>query len=177
MMIHQIIRSNRKSISICVNRNAQVIIRAPLRMPEEKIHTFVFQHTDWIEKQRRKMQQLPPQKTLTDQEISILRKNAKEYLPSRVLYFSKYMNLYPTGIKITSARTRFGSCNANNSLCFSLRLMLLPENLIDYVIVHELAHIREKNHSAHFYAIIEQYLPDYKQRIDTLKTLSWTLPV
>lgn len=79
------------------------------------------------------------------------------------------MGLVPAGIKITSARTRFGSCSGKNSVCFSWRLMLYPPEAIDYVIVHELAHIRHHDHSPAFYALIEQYLPDWKVRMKLLK--------
>lgn len=74
------------------------------------------------------------------------------------------MNLYPTGLKITSARTRFGSCSGQNSICFSWRLMDYPELAIDYVVVHELAHIVHKNHGSQFWALVERYLPDYRAR-------------
>lgn len=74
------------------------------------------------------------------------------------------MNLYPTGLKITSARTRFGSCSGKNSICFSWRLMDYPELAIDYVVVHELAHIVHKNHGPQFWALVERYLPDYRAR-------------
>ena len=80
------------------------------------------------------------------------------------------MELVPAGIKITSARTRFGSCSSKNSICFSWRLMLYPPEAIDYVIVHELAHIRHHDHSPAFYALIEQYLPDWKARMKLLKS-------
>ena len=80
------------------------------------------------------------------------------------------MELVPAGIKITSARTRFGSCSGKNSICFSWRLMLYPPEAIDYVIVHELAHIRHHDHSPAFYALIEQYLPDWKARMKLLKS-------
>ena len=79
------------------------------------------------------------------------------------------MGLVPAGIKITSARTRFGSCSGKNSICFSWRLMLYPPEAIDYVIVHELAHIRHHDHSPAFYALIEQHLPDWKVRMKLLK--------
>ncbi|MEG1614194.1 MAG: M48 family metallopeptidase, partial [Oscillospiraceae bacterium] len=77
----------------------------------------------------------------------------------------------PTAVKITSAEKRFGSCSGKNSLCFSYRLMQYPQDAIDYVIVHELAHIKHKNHSKNFYELIEQYMPDYKERNAILKNM------
>lgn len=79
------------------------------------------------------------------------------------------MGLVPTGIKVTSARTRFGSCSGKNSICFSWRLMLYPSEAIDYVIVHELAHIRHHDHSPAFYTLIERYMPDWRERMKLLK--------
>ena len=79
------------------------------------------------------------------------------------------MGLRPAGITITGARTRFGSCSSKRRISFSFRLMQYPPEAIDYVVVHELAHLRHMNHSAQFYALIEQYMPDYKVRRAMLK--------
>ena len=103
-------------------------------------------------------------KTLDEKRVSELRALAAAELPRRVEYYSEKMGLYPTSVKITSAATRFGSCSGKNSICFSYRLMLYPPEAVDYVVVHELAHIKEKNHSARFYALVEMYMPDYRER-------------
>ena len=79
------------------------------------------------------------------------------------------MGVTPTGLKVTSAQKRYGSCSGKNSLCFSCFLMRYPEEAIDLVVVHELCHIREKNHGPRFYALLEQHLPDYKERKKLLK--------
>ena len=79
------------------------------------------------------------------------------------------MDVRPTGLKITTARKRYGSCSGKNSLCFSCFLMDCPEEAIDLVVVHELCHIREKNHGPRFYALLGQYLPDYKERKKLLR--------
>ena len=98
-----------------------------------------------------------------------IKKNALPYLKERTDYFSGIMGLEPTGVKITSAKKRFGSCSAKNSICYSWRLMLYSKEAIDYVVVHELAHIAHKNHGPQFYALIEKYLPDYKEREKLLR--------
>ena len=94
---------------------------------------------------------------------------AKVELPPRVSHYAKLMGLIPAGITITGAEKRFGSCSAKNRLCFSWHLMRYPEAAIDYVVVHELAHIPHKNHGKAFYALIETVLPDYKARKKLLK--------
>ena len=68
--------------------------------------------------------------------------------------------LTPKSVKITSAKKRFGSCSPQNGLCFSLYLMTYPDEAVDYVVVHELAHIRYHNHSPAFHALVGRYLPD-----------------
>ena len=78
--------------------------------------------------------------------------------------YASLMGLRPAGISITGARTRFGSCSAKNRICFSWRLMRYPEAAIDYVVVHELAHIRHKDHSPAFYDCIARILPDWRER-------------
>ena len=88
----------------------------------------------------------------------------------RVDYYSRLMNVKPTGIKITSAKKRFGSCSGKNSICFSYYLMLYPKEAVDYVVVHELAHIRHHNHSKDFYSFVSEFMPDYKEREKLWKT-------
>ena len=102
-------------------------------------------------------------------EIAALCRRAKEDLPRRVAYFAPLMGVKPASVKITSARTRYGSCSGKNSICFSLYLMEKSDRAIDYVVVHELAHIRQHNHSPAFYKEIEKILPDYRERIKELK--------
>ena len=163
----KLIRGDRKSISLEVKDDLSILVKAPLKMPDSKINEFVLKHQRWIEKQREKV--MARNQKLLSCDVVELKAKAKEILPQRVDYFSSLMGLTPTGVKITSAKTRFGSCNGKNSICFSLYLMLYPDEAIDYVVVHELAHIKYKNHGKAFYALIERYLPDYKNRIKMLK--------
>ena len=100
----------------------------------------------------------------TDAERAAYIRQAKACLPQRVAYYSERMGLYPTQVRITGARTRFGSCSSQGHICFSWRLMQYPPEAIDYVVVHELAHLRYMNHGAEFYALIARYLPDWKAR-------------
>ena len=106
---------------------------------------------------------------MTDEQRSELRQRAARVLPERVAYFARLTGLRPTGLKITAAKTRFGSCSAKNSICLSFYLCGYPEAAIDYVVLHELAHICYKNHGKAFYAFIARYMPDYKERIRLLR--------
>ena len=107
--------------------------------------------------------------TEDEETLEALRQQAKAYLPGRVALWAKRMGLAPAAVKITSARTRFGSCSSKGSLCFSLYLMQYPTAAIDAVVVHELCHMRHHDHSPAFYAEVERWLPDYRQREKLLK--------
>ena len=103
-------------------------------------------------------------RAVTPEQEAEIRRRAAEYIPQRVAVSAPLVGVTPTGIKITSAQKRFGSCSGRNSLCFSWRLMQYPPAAIDYVVVHELCHIRHHDHSAAFWAAVARVMPDYKQR-------------
>ena len=161
MREYTVIRSRRRTMALQVTRDAQVVVRAPVHAPQQEIHRFVAEHEDWLRKQIARQEQRQEQETL--------RQKAKETLPPLVRQWARQIGVEPAGVKITSARTRFGSCSGKNSLCFSLYLMEYPPDAIEAVVVHELAHIRHKNHGPGFYALIRQVMPDYDARIKTLR--------
>lgn len=176
-MEYELIRSKRKTISISISKNIKVIVRAPLRTPIKDIDRIVAKHNPWIEKNKSIMKNtLENTKCLDDEEIKDLKKKAKEVIPNRVKYYSNIMRVTPENVKITSATTRWGSCSGKNNLCFSYRVMLLPMEIIDYIVVHELAHIRVKNHSKSFYEEVKRYMPDYEKRVCKLKIIQKQIP-
>ena len=155
-MDYAVVHSGRRTIAIQIQRDGRVVVRAPYAATAEDI--------------RRQQEQLaasPPEPTA--REMEELARQGREYLPRRVAYWAARMDVMPTGLQITAARTRWGSCSGKNSLCFSLFLMRYPPEAIDAVVVHELAHIRHKNHGPDFYRFVEKTLPDYRQRIALLK--------
>lgn len=162
--------SKRKSLQLVIDRQAQIIVRAPIGTSMKRVERFVREHEDWIAKhlelQKKRMAQHPEP---TEEEKQRLIRCAKEYLPKKTMEYAAIMGVKPSGVKITSARTRFGSCSGKNSICYSWRLMQYPQAAVDYVVVHELAHILHKNHSREFYRTVERFLPDYRQRRALLK--------
>ncbi len=169
-MEYTVFYEKRKTLSLKVETDLTITVKAPKGLPSGEIDRFVHAHALWIEKAKtRQLSRAQTENSLTDARMGELRACAKAEIPKRVAYFAKVMGVQPTGIKITSAKTRFGSCSGKNSLCFSWRLMLYPPDAVDYVVVHELAHIREKNHSPAFYAVVASVLPDYKAREQLLK--------
>ena len=170
MTDYTLIRAKRRTMSLQLDRDGRAVVRAPYGVKKEFIDRFVAEHEGWLARAREKQQNrrlAHPEPT--DEERKALIARAKEYLPMRVDYWSGIMGLTPTGLKITSARTRFGSCSGKNSLCFSWRLMQYPPEAIDYVVVHELAHIRPHDHSPAYYALNERYMPDWRERMKLLK--------
>ena len=87
---------------------------------------------------------------------------AHQVFSRKALYYSRLMSVTYNRITVREQKTRWGSCSSRRNLNFNWRLLLAPDEIVDYVVVHELAHLREMNHSAKFYAIIESILPDYK---------------
>ncbi len=168
-MKYKVIKSGRKTVSLEISRDAEVIVRAPYGTKDKFIEEFVNSHKPWIEKHLNGRLEKAEMFKYAEENSKALKKAAKEYIFKRAEEFAEIMNVKYSGIKITSAKTRFGSCSGKNSLCFSYILMLYPKEAVDYVIVHELAHTVEHNHSKRFYKIIEKYLPDYKQRERMLK--------
>ena len=168
----KIIRMKRKTISLKVENDLSVTLKVPIRMQDRDIVEFLKKHKEWIEKQRcRIAADNSVESAITPDEERRLRSAAKEYFEKEVKKYSEIMGLYPTGVKITSAKTRFGSCSPKNSLCFSWYLMLYPKAAAEYVVVHELAHIKIKNHGKDFYALVQRYMPDYKERKKLLRRM------
>lgn len=162
--------SKRRTIALEITKEAKLLIRAPMQAGKRDIEQMINKHARWIAKHLETQQtRLLAQPALTPDEQEELKKRAKTVIPARVSYFSHLMGLLPEGITITGAEKRFGSCSSKNRLSFSWRLMRYPETAVDYVVVHELAHILHKNHGPSFYALIETYLPDYRDRQKLLK--------
>lgn len=169
---YTIIRSNRRTMALEVTSALEVVARVPRRCPETMVEAFVAAHGDWIEKAMatvRRRQEAAAARRVTPEQEAHLRQLAAQVIPRRVAHYGALMGLTPTGVRITGAQKRFGSCSGKNSLCFSWRLMQYPMEAVDYVVVHELAHIRHHNHGAAFYALVEQTMPDYRRRQTLLR--------
>ena len=168
-MEYDIIYSSRKTLALSIV-DCKLIVRAPYRFPKMKIREEVEKHKEWIDKhiaaQQKKRDAFS---SLSDDDIKKLKKDARKYLAEKTAYYAKIMGLKYGRISITSATKRFGSCNDKGNICFSYRLMLYPEAAREYVVVHELAHLCEMNHSERFYQIVASVLPDYKARKRLLK--------
>ena len=159
----------RRSISLSV-KDGRLVVKAPTGTSTRRIEEVIFKHRKWIEKHITVQQkQARIDAVLTDERVAELKSLARTYLSDKTEYYSKIMGLKYGRITITSAKTRFGSCSSQGNISYSYRLMLYPEAAREYVVVHELAHLVHMNHSPAFYALVERYLPDYKERRKLLK--------
>lgn len=168
-MSYSVIYSKRKTISLVI-KNGELTVRAPKGVSLKKIEELVKKHSVWIEKTIEKNRNAPkPIEDISPEEERDLRKLAKAVLKEKTERYSKIMGLKYGRITITGAKTRFGSCSSKGNISFSFHLLKYPEEAIDYVVVHELAHLAELNHSPRFWDIVASVFPDYKSRRKLLK--------
>lgn len=158
-------RSSRRTLALEVLRDGTVLVRAPRALPDAAIERFVRERRAWIARaQAAQARQRALYPGPTAEQAQALREEALRVLPERVRHFAARMGVSPASVRVTAARTRFGSCSAKNGLCFSLYLMQYPPEAVDYVVVHELSHILHKNHGPAFWACVAAVLPDYAAR-------------
>lgn len=159
-----IIKSRRKSFSMQV-KGGNVIVRVPLWAKESEVGSFVDAHRDWLEeqleKEERRQKALADIPKLTEAELRELTERARELIPQRVAYYAERIGVSYGKISIRHQKTRWGSCNARGDLSFNCLLMLTPPEVLDSVVVHELCHRREMNHSPRFYREVYRTYPDY----------------
>ena len=162
-----IIRSNRKTIAMRITGPDAVEIRAPWKMPQSQINDFIERHQTWIEKHIARIPQ--PASPFTEEEIRALADKALQVIPDRVRHYAALIGVRYGRITIRNQKSKWGSCSAKGNLNFNCLLILCPSEVLDYVVVHELCHRKEMNHSSRFWAEVEKYVPDYKTQRKWLK--------
>ena len=154
---YRILRSRRKTVAIHVTASGEVEVRCPVGLPECEVRRFVESKAGWISKQLQK----PKLPQLSEEEHKALLRQAKVVLPQRAAHFAALLGVTYGRITIRSQVGRWGSCSGKGNLNFNCLLMLAPESVQDYVVVHELCHRKEMNHSPRFWAEVEKILPEY----------------
>lgn len=168
-----IIRSNRKTIAIEIKPDATVLVRAPFMMKDADIQKFIRNKEHWIiehlekAKARQSVSENTPK--LSQEEIHRLAELALKVIPMKVGHYANLMKVQYGRITIRNQKTRWGSCSEKGNLNFNCLLMLTPDKVVDYVVVHELCHLIEMNHSKTFWQQVEQVMPDYKKHRQWLK--------
>ena len=175
----ELIRSSRKSIAIEIDRDLKIKVRAPQRMNQNQIMRFVKEKEQWIRLHLAKMIRLQKMQekemtdtqrtTLTPEDLQRLMILARREIPVHVKYFAEQMGVTYGKITIRNQKTRWGSCSQIGNLNFNCHLMEMPTEILDYVVVHELCHRKQMNHSRLFWMEVEKVLPDYQVRQRWLK--------
>ncbi len=191
----QIIRSKRRTVAMEITRDARLVLRVPLKAPMRLIEEFISRKRSWIErtqkKVRERLEKFTPKKFQEGEEFLYLGKNYKlsieinskealidwykkealKIIPERVRWFAQAAGAGYRyhDVKISRAEKRWGSCSPKGRLRFSWRLIMAPLEVIDYVVVHELVHVKEKNHARMFWGRVESILPEYKKQTAWLK--------
>ena len=207
IQIDKLVRSKRRTIAIIIERDGTLTVRAPMRISQVHINSFVQEKVDWITRTRKKLKSVVeiPVRQYADGEVFLFlgssfdlklvrpqrpslqfdngftlshtaqkrgasaftrwyKERADEVISERVAQFAKQYNFIPKEIKISSAKTRWGSCSPNGTLNFTWRLVMAPLDVIDYVVVHELVHLQVKDHSSKFWKAVESIYPEYKKQ-------------
>ncbi len=207
IQIDKLIRSKRRTIALIIERDGTLTVRAPMRVSQGMIESFIQQKAGWIIRTREKIQaieQTPTRRYVDGEKFLFLgslfdlklvrpqrpslqfdngftlsqsmqqkgsrsftkwyKEHAYEIISERAREFSQRYGFTPKQVKISSARTRWGSCSPDGTLNFTWRLVMAPLEVIDYVVVHELAHLRVKNHSSKFWKVVESIDPEYMKR-------------
>ncbi len=163
-MEYTLIRSRRRTLAIEIRPDLTVVVRAPLHTGKREIESLLREKRAWIESHlemaRRRAQARP---RAEEGDEARCRAMAKAQLPGLIEKYAPLVGAYPTGITVTGATTRFGSCSAKNRVCFSWRLFLYPAECVEYVVVHELCHILHHDHSPAFWREVERVMPDYRR--------------
>lgn len=162
---YDLIFAARKTMSMKVEQDGRIVVRAPYRMPVSAADQFVEGHKDWIDTRRQAYEAvrlLRP--SYTEEERRKYREEARTMLEAKCRKFAEKMGVTYGRISVREQKTRWGSCSASGNLNFNWKLILMPEEIQDYLVVHELAHRREMNHSARFWRLVEEEIPDYKER-------------
>ena len=166
----QVIRCRRKSVGIRVTDGGEVVVRAPLHISERELRRILESKRAWIEKTRAAAAAREQAPKYTREEIEAFAQQALETIPPRVRAWAQRLGVTFGRITIRNQRSRWGSCSSKGNLNFNCLLMLAPPDVLDYVIVHELCHRKELNHSPRFWAEVERVLPDYKKPLKWLKS-------
>ena len=166
---YQVIRSARKTMTLEVRRDGNVIVRAPLRTGLPRIKRFVNQKQEWVlgclERTKEYREQKPLSADLSEAKRNVYIRKAKETITKRVSYFARLMSVSYRNITIREQKTRWGSCSIHSKkIRMNLQLAVKSEECVEYVLVHELCHLLEPSHNQRFYDLMSHFLPDWRER-------------
>lgn len=165
------VRKGTKGIRISVSPDLSVVVTKPRNILDSYVQNLVETKTDWILEQIENLKKRP-KKLLAHfsvKDYQLYKQDASDIALERCLYFNQFYNFKIKSIKIRNQKTRWGSCSSSGELSFNYKIFFLPPDLRDYIIVHELAHLKEMNHGARFWALVSLQIPDYKRRMQDIR--------
>ena len=166
LISYEVVRSRRKTSAIEVKRDGSVVVRCPMWAQDGDIMDF----GEWILQHRSKVLERAERRPVyTEAQVREFRQHARWMLAQKTWQWAQKMQVTYGKLTIRQQATRWGSCSAKGNLNFNWKLVLVPEELADYVVVHELAHRKEMNHSPRFWKLVEEQLPDYRERRKRLR--------
>ena len=172
---YTIIRSARRTIAIQIAKDGEVIVRCPNRMPVSAVESFLTEKQNWIQTHLQKQRQRPTEEAFTEQQLKALSDRTKELLQQRLPELAEILNVSYEKVTVRKQRTRWGSCSSKGNLNFNCLLALVPPEVFDYVVVHELCHLKEMNHSERFWTEVEKIIPDHKSHRKWLREYGGSL--
>lgn len=167
---YRIIRSCRKTAAIQISADGEVIVRCPKNMSKRAIQSLIDEKSKWILVHLQKFASTPKKSPFSPQELKQLAENTKPLIVQRVKYYAPMVGVSYGRITIRAQRTRWGSCSSQGNLNFNCLLALVPPEVLDYIVVHELCHRKQLNHSPAFWHEVESIMPDYRVHRNWLKT-------
>ncbi len=171
-MNYKLIRSKRKTLAIEISIKNGFVVRAPIKTTTEEINKFINENEQWIKSKIAKINEaknLPKINKLNPEEISYLKEQARKIIPELVEHYANLIGVSYGKITIKSQKSRWGSCSNKGNLNFNFLLMLMPDDIINSIIAHEVCHLKEMNHSKNFYALVLNICPNYKNSLAWLK--------
>lgn len=165
---YKLIRSRRSTLSLHIDENAEIVVRAPMRLDIKRIEKFLCEKRSWIEKKKAIMHQRIEKKQRLDalvdkSALTRIKKMARGHLKERLDYLSEKHGYEFGKMALSSAKMRWGSCGHENKINLNWKVMLAPPSVIDYLIIHELVHTKHRNHQRIFWSAVEAAHPSYKE--------------
>lgn len=161
-----------KHVSIRIKRTGEIMVTKPIRVSISRAEDVIKKKTDWIISHISRIQSLPPiSPKISKKEYLILKNEALNIVQEKIKYFNQYYNFEYKNIFIKNQKTRWGSCSSHKNLNFNCKIIHLKPELIDYIVVHELCHLKHMNHSQKFWNLVEESIPEYKERHREMKSI------
>ena len=164
----EVIKTLRRSLVLTV-KNGVIIVKAPVNFSDRKIDEFLRSKRGWIDKRLKEYEESKNAVKLADEEIEKLRCETKKIVTYLADKYSKIIGVSFNKITVKKQRTVWGSCSIKGNLNFNLLLSLMPKEIIEYVVIHELCHLKEMNHSNKFWRLVKTYCSDYEYSKKWLK--------